>query len=62
MATVAGVFLLDSARLSQQVQQDQQGQEHTIELDAHSRKGDPARGEPNEPDYVEDVTYKITVR
>lgn len=56
MATVAEVFLLGSARLGQQ------GQEHTIELDAHSRKGNPAQGEPNEPDYVEDVTYKITVR
>lgn len=55
MVTVAEVFLLDSARL-------QQGQQHTIELDAHSRKGDPARREPNEPDYVEDVTYKITVQ
>lgn len=62
MVTVAEVFLLDSARLSQQAQQDQQDHEHTIELDAHSRKGDPARGEPNEPDYVEDVTYKITVQ
>ena len=62
MATVAEVFLLDSARLSQQGQQDQQGQQHTIELDAHSRKGDPARGEPNEPEYREDVTYKITVK
>jgi hypothetical protein len=62
MATVAEVFLLDSARLSQQGQQDQQGQQHTIELDAHSRKGDPARGEPNEPEYMEDVTYNITVQ
>lgn len=62
MATVAEVVLLDSARLGQQGQQDQQGQQHTIELDAHSRKGDPAQGEPNEPEYVEDVTYKITVQ
>jgi hypothetical protein len=62
MATVAEVLLLNSARLSQQGQQDQQGQEHTIELDAHSRRGDPARREPNEPEYVEDVTYKITVQ
>ena len=62
MATVAEVFLLDSARLSQQAQQNQQDQEYTIELDAHSRKGDPAREEPHEPDYVEDVTYKITVQ
>jgi hypothetical protein len=62
MATVGEVFLLDSARLSQQGQQDHQGQQHTIELDAHSRKGDSAQGEPNEPEYREDVTYEITVQ
>ena len=56
MATVAEVFLLDSARLGQQ------GQQHTIELDAHSRKGDPDRKKPNEPEYVEDVSYNITVQ
>lgn len=62
MATVAEVFLLDSTRLSQQAQQNQQAQQLTIELDAHSRKGDQALGEPNEPEYREDVTYEITVQ
>ena len=56
MATVAEVFLLDSARLGQQ------GQQRTIDLDAHSRAGNPDRGEPNEPEYVEDVRYKIIVQ
>lgn len=56
MATVAEVFLLDSARLPQQPQP------HTIDLDAHSRPGDPARGEPKEPEYVVDVSYKVTVQ
>jgi hypothetical protein len=56
MATVAEVFLLNSARLGQQ------GQQHTIELDAHSRPGDPGRGEPNEPEYVVNVTYNIRVQ
>jgi hypothetical protein len=56
MATVAEVFLLDSARLPQQPQP------HTIELDAHSRAGNPAQGEPNEPEYVVNVTYKVTVQ
>jgi hypothetical protein len=56
MATVAEVFLLDSARLAQQ------GQQHTIELDAHSRAGDPGRGEPNEPEYVVNASYNITVQ
>jgi hypothetical protein len=62
MVTVAEVCLLDSARLSQQAQQNQNGQELTIKLDAHSRKGDPARGEPDEPEYLEDVTYMIRVQ
>jgi hypothetical protein len=56
MATVAEVFLLDSARLGRQ------GQQHTIELDAHSRAGDQRRREPNEPEYQVDVTYNITVQ
>jgi hypothetical protein len=62
MATVAEVFLLDSARLNQQAQQNQQGQQLTITLDAHSRKADLALGEPDEPEYREDVTYEITVQ
>ena len=56
MATVAEVFLLNSARLGQP------GQQHTIELDAHSRPGVPGRGEPNEPDYAVDVSYNIRVQ
>ncbi|HKF26856.1 MAG TPA: hypothetical protein VKB06_00490 [Nitrososphaera sp.] len=54
MATVAEVLLLDSARVGKE------GEEHTIELDAHSRT--PTKGEPNEPEYREDVTYRITVQ
>jgi len=56
MATVAEVFLLDSARLGQQPQP------HTIELDAHSRAGNPAQGEPNELEYLLNVKYDITVQ
>jgi hypothetical protein len=56
MVTVAEVFLLGSARLGQQ------GQQHTIELDAHSRAGNPGQGEPNEPDYVVNVSYNVRVR
>lgn len=55
MATVADVFLLDSARLGQP------GQQHTIELDAHSRAGNPGQGQPNEPEYLVNVNYNITV-
>ena len=56
MATVAEVFLLDSALLGKEVP------EHTIELDAHSRAGNQGQGEPNEEEYVEDVTYTIIVQ
>jgi hypothetical protein len=56
MATVAEVFLLDSARLGQQ------GQHHKVDLDAHSRPGNTGRGEPNEPEYVVNVSYDITVQ
>ena len=56
MATVAEVFLLDSARLGQQ------GQHHKIDLDAHSRPGNTGRGEPNEPEYLVNVSYDITVQ
>ena len=56
MATVAEVYLLDTTRLGQE------GREHTIELDAHSRKGDTGRQEPDEPEYREDVRYEITVK
>lgn len=53
MATVAQVFLLDSALVGNK------GEKYTIELDAHSR--DPTKGEPNEPEYLENVSYNITV-
>jgi hypothetical protein len=56
MATVAEVSLLDYDRLSQQ------GQKYNIELDAHSRKGEQALAEPDEPEYREDVRYEITVQ